>query len=477
MNSRSPWTACVILSRRAAAAIRVAALAALVGAAPTASAVPAAGGEPQVLAIDNVTLIDGTGGALRPGMTVVIKDGRYVDVQPSSLADKSSGRRIDGSGRFLIPGLMDLHVHLQGGVQVSAEGLRAAGSDRQAGLAALASYLHAGVTSIYDSGNNPDFIFGLRADERAGRILAPRIFATGGIVTYPGSHGSGAGATEVDSWPQAKAALDAHFARAPDMVKLTLEERGWGARPMIPYLPTDLLQHVIQYANEHGLRTTVHVSSELRSVEAVYAGADALSHPVIQGPASESYFRMMAAKKIPVVTTLAIGDNYARLVEHPEFLDQPLYRDSLSAAQVERLRNETRKAYQDSLWTWWMKLMTPVAMENLRRLHAAGGVLVLGSDQTLGPAVHREMELLQQAGIPARDIIRIATLNGAIFLGREADLGSIAVGKLADAVLLSADPTADIGNARSIVLVIKNGVAVNDGDLPLAGRRGGRSAP
>jgi len=353
---------------------------------------------------------------------------------------------------------------------VTPNGLREASNDRGRGAAALASYLYSGVTSIYDAGNVPDYIFGLRNEERAGRIAAPRIFATGGIVTYPGSHGSGPGSVDIDAWPVGRQALDALLECKPDVVKLTLEERGWGARPMIPALPDELLRSIIRRINEAGFRTTVHVSSELRATQAIFAAADTLAHPVIQGPASEQYFRLLAAKGTPVVTTLTIGENYSRLVEQPEYLDEPLYRKSLSAEQISALRGSTRNAWRESLWTHWMKLMTPVAMENLRKLHEAGGVLVLGTDQTLGPAVHRELELLQQAGIPAAALTRIATLNGAIFLGRAAQAGSIEAGKEADALLLSKDPTRDIRNARRIEQVMKAGKLIDREALPLAGR-------
>lgn len=430
---------------------------------------PAAAVAAGPLTIEHVTLIDGTGAPPQPDMTVVIEDGRFTRVAPAAVATPV-GRRIDGRGKFLIPGLMDLHIHLDGGVVVTPEGLRKAGNDRATGIAALASYLYAGVTSVYDSGNVPDYILGLRADERAGRIQSPRIFATGGIVTFPGSHGSGPGSVDIDAWPAGKPALDALLARQPDMIKLTLEERGWGARPMIPVLPDDLLRQLIRHVNERGFRTTIHVSSEHRATQAIFAAADALSHPVIQGPASEQYYKLLAAKQTPVVTTLTIGENYSRLVEHPEYLDQPLYRAAIGPAQRAVLLDKTRAQWRESLWTHWMKLMTPVAKENLRRLHEAGGVLVLGSDQTLGPAAHREMELLQEAGIPPLAIIRIATLNGAVFLGKAAELGSVTAGKRADAVLLDADPSIDINNAKRIALVIKDGAVVDRAALPVAGR-------
>ena len=425
------------------------------------------------IAFERVNLVDGRGGPVQPEMTVIVQDGRFAVVRPAALvtaADLAGARRLDGRGRYLMPGLVDMHVHLEGGVTVTPNGLREASNDRGRGAAALASYLYSGVTSIYDAGNVPDYIFGLRNEERAGRIAAPRIFATGGIVTYPGSHGSGPGSVDIDAWPVGRQALDALLERKPDVVKLTLEERGWGARPMIPALPDELLRSIIRRINEAGFRTTVHVSSELRAAQAIFAAADTLAHPVIQGPASEQYFRLLAAKGTPVVTTLTIGENYSRLVEQPEYLDEPLYRKSLSAEQISALRGSTRDAWRESLWTHWMKLMTPVAMENLRKLHEAGGVLVLGTDQTLGPAVHRELELLQQAGIPAAALTRIATLNGAIFLGRAAQAGSIAAGKEADALLLSKDPTRDIRNARQIEQVMKAGKLIDREALPLAGR-------
>ena len=192
-----------------------------------------------------------------------------------------------------------------------------------------------------------------------------------------------------------------------------------------------------------------------------------MSHPVIVGPVSDGFANLMGAKKIPMATTLTIGENYSRLAEHPEYLDQPLYRAVLTKEEIAQLKTKTRQEYRDRTWTWWMKLMTPVAQENLRKIHAAGGILALGTDQTNGAAVHREMELLAAAGIPALDVIRIATLNAAKFLGKEKQLGSIEEGKLADMVLLSADPAADINNSKQIHLVIKNGNLVDRGKLNL----------
>jgi hypothetical protein len=180
---------------------------------------------------------------------------------------------------------MDVHIHLRGGFNVAGKVDAAqAPVNREEGVQALASFLYSGITTVFDAGNRAEHILPLRADERAGKILSPRIFATGNLITYPGSHGDRM-AVRVSDFEKDKALLDKHIEeQQPDIVKLTLEEEGWGARPMITLMPTNLMEQIIRYYNQHGIRTTIHVSSELRSLEAIYAGSDTLAHPVIQGP-------------------------------------------------------------------------------------------------------------------------------------------------------------------------------------------------
>jgi imidazolonepropionase-like amidohydrolase len=419
--------------------------------------------------IEHVTLIDGLGHKPQPDMTVVVEGNKITTVTPSAIAHNLKGKRVDGKGKYLIPGLMDVHIHLRGGVDLTNKVGDTPTSNRQQGVEALASYIYSGVTTVFDCGNQAPHILGLRADERAGRIISPRIFATGNLVTYPGSHGTQM-AVNVSDFEKDKDLLDKHIAeQQPDILKLTLEEEGWGARPMITLMPTDLLEKIIRYYNQHGIRTTVHVSSELRALEAIYAGSDTLAHPVIQGPVSDSFVKLMAAKKTPFASTLTIGENYARLVEHPEYLDQPLYVASFSAEDRQHMKTEVRAEYKERPWTWWMKIMTPIAMENVRKIDAAGGTVASGTDQSSGPALHRELELLSAAGIAPLKVIQIATHNSAVFLGKADQMGAIDTGQLADMVLLSKDPSVDINNAKAIVFVMKDGKIIDESQLPLAG--------
>ena len=414
----------------------------------------------ESLLFENVTLIDGTGRPAVPNAWVLVEGDRITRVAVREIEAPQGAVRIDGGGKFLIPGLMDMHIHLSGG---RGRG----GPDQRAGIRALHGFLYSGFTSVFDAGNNPDYIFGLRTQERAGQIVAPRIFATGGVVTAPGGHGGGAGATLVDEWPEDAPLLDAHIAREPDLVKLTFDEHGWGTRPLIPLLRPELMAEIGRYFNEHGIRTTVHISHEFRARQAIEAGINTLAHPIIQGPVSEGFVGLMAATKVPMVSTLTIGEGYSRLVDTPEFLNQPLYQATYEPETLEQLRTTVRDAYAARTWTTWMKVMTPVAQENLRLIAEAGGVIVLGSDQSTGPASQRELELMVEGGIPAVEAIRIGTLNAAIFMGRERELGSVEEGKLADLVLLSADPLEDISHTQEIELVIKGGKIVDRSALDL----------
>ena len=404
----------------------------------------------ETWAIEHVTLIDGLGHAPQADMTVTVEGDKIAAITPSAMLKAPKGHVIDGRGKYLMPGLMDVHIHLHGGVDQKTD-------TNESRTQALAGYLYSGVTTIYDAGNQVENILPLRAAERAGKIASPRIFATGNLITYPGSHGTGM-AVNVSDFEKDKDKLDKHIAeQQPDVIKLTLEEEGWGARPMITLMPEPLLRDLIRYYNLHGIRTTIHVSSELRAEEAIFAGTDSLAHPVIQGPVSDSFVKLMGAKKIPFASTLTIGENYSRLAEHPEYLDQPLYAATFSPADRQTLKTKVRAEYQARMWTAWMKLMTPVAEENIRKVWAAGGVVAAGTDQSSGPALQRELELLVQAGIKPFDVLTIATHNGAVLLGKADTLGSVEPGKFADLLLLNADPTADIENVKKIAWVMKGG--------------------
>jgi len=442
---------------------------------------PVAGQAPGAVVIRGVTLIDGTGRPPVPNATVVVEGGRITQVT-SQMVTPPAGAQIvappagalviEGKGKFLMPGLIDVHVHLRGGGNRASEQPITPEQERT-GVRALHTFLYAGVTTVFDAGNQGSFIFALREKARTGAIVSPRILATGGTVTSPGGHG---GPFYIEAWPQDRAQLDRHLAGKPDLVKIGQDEHGWGTRPLITQLSEDLLEKIIRYYHSKGIRSTIHISNEHNAIEAIYGGVDTLAHPVIQAPVSASFINLMRTKRVPMASTLTIGESYSRLADHPEYLDQPLYRDTMDAAEIQRLKTIESPRQREDRWAQWMKVMTPVAQDNLKRLNAAGkDIVALGTDRSSGADVHRELELLVGGGIPPADAIVIATRNSARFLGLLDEIGTVEVGKAADLVLLNADPTTDINHAKQIAMVIRNGVVVDRATLDLPVNTAGRS--
>jgi imidazolonepropionase-like amidohydrolase len=437
----------------------------VLSAALVAAAVVVATAQGGALVIRGVTLIDGTGRAPVPDTTVLIEGNRIAAVG-ANIAAPAGARVIDGAGKFLMPGMIDAHIHLRGG----RGGSRPAAEQEREAVRALHSYLYAGVTTVFDAGNRPDFIMGLRAKEQAGAIISPRIFATGGTVASPNGHG---GPYNIEAWPADRKLLDEHLATKPDLAKIGQDEHGWGTRPQINQLPDDLLETIIRYYHSKGVRVIIHTSNEHNSIAAIYAGADTMAHPIIQAPISDEYLKMIGVKRVPTISTLTIGENYSRLADHPEFLDEPLYRDTVEADERRRLKTEESAKQKENRWAAWMKVMTPVAQDNMKRLNETGkDIVAAGTDQTSGPALHRELELLVGGGISPADVIVIATRNAARALGKLETLGTVEAGKLADLVLLRADPTRDIQNAKQIDTVIKNGQVIDRTKLDLPVNRG-----
>jgi imidazolonepropionase-like amidohydrolase len=425
-----------------------------------------AGGSPDIV-IRDVTLLDGTGSAPRPGVSVFVSGERIVAVKPGPAPVPAGAAVVEGAGRYLIPGIIDTHVHVQGG-RVARAGGEGTVVDRQLAVRTLQAYLYSGVTSIFDSGNNPDFIFGLRAEERGGTLVAPRIFATGANITAPQGYGDNAFSIKVANLEADRPLLEAHFDRKPDLQKILYDRLGTFGSPAAAVLSQENLQGIIALAHRRGIPTTVHTTTEWDSLAALGAGIDAFAHPV-RAAVTPAFARTLAERRVPVSTTLAVFGHIARVAEEPEFLDAPLFRATIDPAELSFLRSVERQRYIASGMSAQFKAMNPHIARTVKRLHDAGVPLALGTDRTLGASVHMELELLAQAGIPLADILRIATLNGALYLNRERDLGSIEPGKLADMVLLRSDPTRDVAAYQAIEAVFKGGrrIDLDALDLPV----------
>jgi imidazolonepropionase-like amidohydrolase len=419
------------------------------------------------LVVRDVTLLDGTGAPAQAGVSVHVRDGRVFAVHPR--APRVRGATvIDGRGKFLIPGLIDTHIHLQGGrIPQPGGGVRI---DRELAVRTLHGYLYSGVTSIVDQGNAADFIFGLRAEERAGTLLAPRIFATGANITVPKGYGDNPFSIKVGDFAADRPTLEAHFARRPDIQKFLYDELGTFGAPKAPVLPDDVYAAIVRLAKESGIRTTVHVVDGQGARKSLEAGIEGFSHTVRAG-INEDTIALLRERRVPVSSTLAVITHIARVADHPEFLQGELFKATVEPEQLAEQQGAERQRYISSGMSARFQPMVPQMFSTARRMHESGVIVALGTDRTFGASVHMELELLHEAGIPLADLLRIATLNGAIYLGLERELGSIEPGKRADMLLLEADPRRDVAAYRRITAVFKEGRYIDRSALDVPANR------
>lgn len=407
---------------------------------------------------ENVTLIDGTGAAPLPGASVLVKGDRIDIVSAGPIRHGAGVQVVDGKGKFLMPGLIDSHVHI-GANTTTQENWR---EKHEVGVRALQGYLYSGVTSVYDSGNVSDFTFGLREEERAGKFVSTRLFASGTTVAAPTGYGSGTRAITVDDWSKAQPVLDAYFKnRKPDVQKIVIARDNFAP---------DNLAKVVRLANENGIRTTIHASGEDDYNDALAAHVDEFAH-ALRTPVSEPMLKLLATRRIPMSTTLAVFSYIERVGDDTSFLDEPLWKASVDADIIANEKGPARQRYIESNMSANFKKSNSAGLAAAKQLHDAGGVIVAGTDRGWGPTLHMEVALLHSAGIPLLDITRIATLNGAIYVGQEKNLGSIQRGKLADLLLLNADPTKDVKNFMAIEAVYKGGQKIDRSKLDLPANR------
>jgi imidazolonepropionase-like amidohydrolase len=419
----------------------------------------------QNVVIGNVTLIDGTGAEPVPHAWVAVTGDRITGVGTG--VPPKAQVNIDGAGRFLLPGLIDTHVHIGGGrLRPGEEGGGGMAARRQRAEQSLHGYLYSGVTTVYDSGNMPEFIFPLRDDTRSGAVLSPRLLATGGVVTVPGGYGSGPGATLIGG-PEDLPSLKAYLDLAPDMVKILLDPQGRRGIPEAPIFTASLLADVVNLIHARGIRATVHIPAEAEARLAIEAGVDALAHLPARTAMSEDFAVYAADRKIPIATTLTVFSNIARVADTPEMFDSPLYRAVMPPDQRERQKTTERARYIESGMSSFFSRMLPGMQQRMMILHEAGVPLALGTDRSFGPTVHEELRLIVEAGVPPVEALKMAAVHAALYLGLSEDLGTVEVGKYADLILLRDDPTSDIRNSTSVDWVMSGGKIVDRTALDL----------
>jgi imidazolonepropionase-like amidohydrolase len=428
------------------------------------------------LAITRVNVVDVTAGRLLPDQTVLIAGGRIVSVMPAGEVEVPAGVRVvDTGGGYLMPGLVDTHVHLESG------GGRGGPNEAANAERVLEQLLYYGVTTVLVfSGVPTDEIIRLRGMQRSGHLLAPHIHTTGGIITVPGSHpvttvalqlppGDDAASywsrrgVRIVSTPSEMRQTVADLALAGvDGIKIVVER--WagsvGGAPN-PRMSLDLVVAAVAEAKVHGIPVYAHATTAPEAHDAVLVGVRAIVH-LVEEP-DVSLLPTMRDNNVFYGPTLALWASWGPAWNDSTRLADPFLLAGIDAVVIRNALDspEGREAMQSPAIaedrTWWT-----ASLAALKAACDAGVRIVLGTDSGVpmvfpGYSAHLELELLVEAGLTPAEALAAATRNGATMLGQHDVFGTIQTGMRADLLILDANPLDDIRNTRTIRAIVMNG--------------------
>jgi enamidase len=416
-----------------------------------------------IVALTHARVIDGTGAAARENRTLIIRDGTIAEVGDAESTPAPAGATvIDLTGKSVIPGLVMMHEHLYYTTGPGVYG--------QLGVSFSRLYLAGGVTTMRTAGNT-NGIMDINLSRRiaAGEMPGPFIDATAPYVNGP------------STFLQMHALKDADEAR-----KHVAYWADQGSTSLKAYMQISraALKSAIDEGHRRGMKITGHLCSVTYS-EAADLGIDNLEHGFLpatdfvsdkqpdvcpgqargqqtiaaldeNGASFRALVSKLVDKHVALTSTLTVFETFTPGRPTPPGLDvlTPSLQESFTHAQ-DRVRSAAQSVY---------RTLFPKAMALERAFAKAGGVLMAGTDPTGAGGVvpgysdERQIELLVEAGFTPVEAISIGTLNGAKYLGRDARIGTIAVGKQADLVVAAGDPSRTIADIRRVETVFKNGV-------------------
>jgi imidazolonepropionase-like amidohydrolase len=391
--------------------------------------------KPTPIAITNVTVIDVIGGVSRQGMTVLVRDDR-IDRVAAKVKIPRGATHIDGSGKFLIPGLWDMHSHHQ-----------ANGADW------VDLFVAKGVVGTRDMGADADFIFPLRERIQSGAVIGPDIVASGPMV---------------DDAPEAfPYRLHVKTAEQAREAVRQLKKEGADFIKVHDHTPRDVFFAVADETKKVGMTFAGHVPISVTPEEAVDAGIHSIEHlandqlfdKCVKGDTYKyedcaKFIDKLAAKGVWETPTMAFFETIPDV-----FAGAPLaHAEYASDALLETTRMNVEGSHLDAKTLNLLREAGRQALQAVDDMHRHGNQFLAGCDALVpGFCLHDELEWLTKAKFTPLEALQTATINPARFLGREKTQGSVDAGKRADLVLLDADPLLDVRNVARIDSVILRG--------------------
>lgn len=439
---------------------------------------------PAPAAIVGGTLIDGSGGPAIADANVIIEGDRIICAGHSADCPVPQGAHtVDARGRWITPGLIDAHVHFSqsGWIDTRPETANLPVDERyDAAIDDLRnrpqriyrSLLCSGITGVADVGGYAWTTELPRRAEAAPK--APRVSAAGPLLTfidYPLVYRGEHMLITLHDVASARASVAQLAELNPHYIKLwyIVDPR----RGVDSTTARDLAEVVGREVSERGLRLVVHATGLWEAKHALEIGADVLVHSVFRDPVDDEFLQAARDSGVIYTPTIVVGEGYTYM----RLGIFARHRFDLSCADPDVVRS----------WTDWeaeatqaetdrrdaalhdMSERQSLTLDNLRRVHEAGITVALGTDSgnpmTIhGSAILRELELMRKAGMPAMEVIVAATRNAARVMGRD-DLGTVEPGKLADILVLNANPLEDLSAFNRIEWIIRGGVVHSREDL------------
>jgi imidazolonepropionase-like amidohydrolase len=409
------------------------------------------------VAFTHAVIIDGNGGAPIENGALVIRGDKIEAVGRAEEVQIPSGAQVlDLRGKALMPGLADMHVHLLGGWD--GESVDMLGYRRY-----LNALLYSGVTTVLDTGNMKSYVIQLRDEIAAGRLLGPRIYCAGPLIDGPDPLWQPISYT-ISSVEQIPKVVRQLKADRVDILKLYVGL----SNPMVFALAAE--------ARKNSLPVFVDQSWRNGSPELAAAGITAFAHTpdFITG---DEMIKMLKERGIMFISTLSVVESKSkRRLEDLAFLDYPLVRDTTPPDFIADIRAEAKRSQESKEWNSGPKQSNLRRFKqqsaNLKRLFDAGLLFAAGTDAPYpgvfqGEGIHREMELVVEAGLRPLDAITMATRNAAQLIGAKDAWGTLQPGKLANLLVVNGRPDEKIPDTRNIELVMRLGKVLDREKLKL----------
>lgn len=422
----------------------------------------------QDILIRNITVLDGTGGAPLSNASVLISGGRFENISVGEVLEGGAAQEIDGSGKTLIPGLVDMHAHLlSGGFDTLTQYIDS--FDSQTERKALAQMLYWGVTTVCNPVQPLETTAELRKYEKENGDRSPRLFLSGPGFTAPGGWAGSLlpiARKEPADEASAEAFVNELADASVDFLKIYYDAQCCAFVSPLPRLDKAVMKRIIKQAHARNVKVMVHAYDNQNHIDSLKAGADMMAHSAVTGPVDNEYIDLALSNRTLYLATLSVYRDAFDEQSLRKFISQDAVQQNVPRRALDTLaEGGPLDGFLQSVKQDYLKGQLPVIQKNLRTVYESGVQIAAGPDTGVmgafpGLSVHREMELMVEAGVPASAVLKAATSGSARFLGMKSN-GQIKEGNVADAVLISGNPEKDITATRNIASVIKDGVLVD----------------